>query len=237
MRTPSQNIDNLLNQAFENTNYLPQKLLLEDIDQGLYNFLKSFNLSLTIEDGTKKQVPVIFLTQEKWAEFQKNWKSLRNENNEEIGYPFLTLRRTGVKKGTSPQRYTIPNKKKFSFVKVPNFDGVLKGLDIYKVPQPTWVDCLYEFKFFTHYMEEVNSCYEMVLNEIFSSGEGYMNINGYYIGAMLDDPSEENNMNEILADRRFSINFPIKVHAKLVDPSKFEKVNSITKISINISEH
>jgi hypothetical protein len=237
MRTPSQNIDNLLNQAFENTNYLPQKLLLEDIDQGLYNFFKSFNLSLTIEDGTKKQVPVIFLTQEKWAEFQKNWKSLRNENNEEIGYPFLTLRRTGVKKGTSPQRYTIPNKKKFSFVKVPNFDGVLKGLDIYKVPQPTWVDCLYEFKFFTHYMEEVNSCYEMVLNEIFSSGEGYMNINGYYIGAMLDDPSEENNMNEILADRRFSINFPIKVHAKLVDPSKFEKVNSITKISINISEH
>jgi len=237
MRTPSQNIDNLLNQAFENTNYLPQKLLLEDIDQGLYNFFKSFNLSLTIEDGTKKKVPVIFLTQEKWAEFQKNWKSLRNENNEEIGYPFLTLRRTGVKKGTSPQRYTIPNKKKFSFVKVPNFDGVLKGLDIYKVPQPTWVDCLYEFKFFTHYMEEVNSCYEMVLNEIFSSGEGYMNINGYYIGAMLDDPSEENNMNEILADRRFSINFPIKVHAKLVDPSKFEKVNSITKISINISEH
>jgi len=237
MRTPSQNIDNLLNQAFENTNYLPQKLLLEDIDQGLYNFLKTFNLSLTIEDGTKKQVPVIFLTQEKWAEFQKNWKSLRNENNEEIGYPFLTLRRTGVKKGTSPQRYTIPNKKKFSFVKVPNFDGVLKGLDIYKVPQPTWVDCIYEFKFFTHYMEEVNSCYEMVLNEIFSSGEGYMNINGYYIGAMLDDPSEENNMNEILADRRFSINFPIKVHAKLVDPSKFEKVNSITKISINISEH
>jgi hypothetical protein len=236
MRTPSQNIDNLLNQAFENTNYLPQKLLLEDIDQGLYNFLKTFNLSLTIEDGTKKQVPVIFLTQEKWAEFQKNWKSLRNENNEEIGYPFLTLRRTGVKKGTSPQRYTIPNKKKFSFVKVPNFDGVLKGLDIYKVPQPTWVDCIYEFKFFTHYMEEVNSCYEMVLNEIFSSGEGYMNINGYYIGAMLDDPSEENNMNEILADRRFSINFPIKVHAKLVDPSKFEKVNSITKISINISE-
>jgi hypothetical protein len=237
MRTPSQNIDNLLNQAFKNTNYLPQKLLLEDIDQGLYNFFKSFNLSLTIEDGTKKKVPVIFLTQEKWAEFQKNWKSLRNENNEEIGYPFLTLRRTGVKKGTSPQRYTIPNKKKFSFVKVPNFDGVLKGLDIYKVPQPTWVDCLYEFKFFTHYMEEVNSCYEMVLNEIFSSGEGYMNINGYYIGAMLDDPSEENNMNEILADRRFSINFPIKVHAKLVDPSKFEKVNSITKISINISEH
>lgn len=237
MRTPSQNIDNLLNKAFENTNYLPQKLLLEDIDQGLYNFLKSFNLSLTIEDGTKKEVPVIFLTQEKWAEFQKNWKSLRNENNEEIGYPFLTLRRTGVKKGTSPQRYTIPNKKKFSFVKVPNFDGRLKGLDIYKVPQPTWVDCLYEFKFFTHYMEEVNSCYEMVLNEIFSSGEGYMNINGYYIGAMLDDPSEENNMNEILADRRFSINFPIKVHAKLVDPSKFEKVNSITKISINISEH
>lgn len=237
MRTPSQNIDNLLNKAFENTNYLPQKLLLEDIDQGLYNFLKSFNLSLTIEDGTKKEVPVIFLTQEKWAEFQKNWKSLRNENNEEIGYPFLTLRRTGVKKGTSPQRYTIPNKKKFSFVKVPNFDGRLKGLDVYKVPQPTWVDCLYEFKFFTHYMEEVNSCYEMVLNEIFSSGEGYMNINGYYIGAMLDDPSEENNMNEILSDRRFSINFPIKVHAKLVDPSKFEKVNSITKISINISEH
>lgn len=236
MPTPQQNIEKLLDEFSKNTNYLPQKLLLEDIDQGVFNFLKSFDLSLTIEDGTKKPVPVIFLTQEKWAEFQQNWKALRNENNEEIGYPFLTLRRTTVKKGTLPQRYTIPNKKKFSFIKVPNFDGRLKGLDIYKVPQPTWIDCTYEFKFFTHYMQDVNSCYELVLNEIFSSGEGYVNINGYYIPILLQDPSEENNMNEIAADRRFSINFPLLVHAKLVNPADFEKVNSITKVSINITE-
>ena len=39
--TPSQNIENLLNKAFENTNYLPQKLLLEDIDQAVYDFIKN----------------------------------------------------------------------------------------------------------------------------------------------------------------------------------------------------
>jgi hypothetical protein len=43
-------------------------------------------------------------------------------------------------------------------------------------------------------------------------------------------------MNEIAADRRFSINFPLLVHAKLVNPEDFEKVNSITKVSINITE-
>lgn len=236
MPTPQQNVEKILDEFSKNSNYLPQKLLLEDIDQGVFDFLKSFNLSITIEDGTKKNVPVIFLTQEKWAEFQKNWKFLRNENNEEIGYPFLTLRRTSVKKGSLPQRYTIPNKKKFSFIKVPNFDGRIKGLDIYKVPQPTWIDCTYEFKFFTHYMEDVNQCYELVLNEIFSSGEGYAKVNGYYVPILLQDPSEENNMNEISSDRRFSINFPLLVHTKLVNPADFEKVNAITKVSINISE-
>ena len=117
MGTPNQNINKNLNQEFENTNFLPQKLLLEDIDQAVYDFLKNFHLSMDIEDGTKKEVPIIYLTQEKWAEFQKNWKALRNENNEEIGYPFMTLRRKSVKKGTLPTRYTIPNKKKFTFVK------------------------------------------------------------------------------------------------------------------------
>ena len=234
--TPNQNIENLLNKSFENTNFLPQKLLLEDIDQVVYDFIKNHDLSIEIEDGTKKQVPVIFLTQEKWAEFQKNWKALRNENNEEIGYPFMTISRKSVKKGTLPQRYTIPNKKKFNFVKVPNFDGRLKGYDLYKIPQPTWIDCQYECKFFTHYMQDVNTCYELMINKIFSSGEGYAYTNGYYVPILLQDPTEENNMNEIAADRRFSITFPFLVHTKLVDPKDFEKVNSITKISINIQE-
>lgn len=236
MGTPNQNINKNLNQEFENTNFLPQKLLLEDIDQAVYDFLKNFHLSMDIEDGTKKEVPIIYLTQEKWAEFQKNWKALRNENNEEIGYPFMTLRRKSVKKGTLPTRYTIPNKKKFTFVKVPNFDGRLKGFDIYKVPQPTWIDCEYEFKFYTHYMQDVNKCYELVINEIFSSGEGYAKTNGYFIPILLQDPSEENNMNEIDADRRFSIIFPLIVHSKLVNPENFIKVNAVTKISINIEE-
>ena len=234
--TPNKNIDDLLNKAFENTNFLPQKLLLEDIDQAVYDFIKKQGLSIEIEDGTQKEVPVVFLTQEKWAEFQKNWKALRNENNEEIGYPFITITRKSVKKGTLPQRYTIPNKKKFTFVKVPNFDGRLKGYDLYKIPQPTWIDCQYDCKFFTHYMQDVNKCYELMINKVFSSGEGYAYTNGYFIPIMLQDPTEENNMNEISADRRFSITFPFMVHTKLIDPTDFQKVKSITKISVNIQE-
>jgi hypothetical protein len=229
-------INNLLDENFKNNDYLPKKLLLEDIDAGVFEYIKSLNLSLTDPDDKMIQVPVIFLAQERWAEFKLNWKNLKDESGEEINMPFLTLRRMHVKPGENPLKRTIPVKKKFNFIKVPIIEGNLMNYELYKIPQPPRVDVQYEMRFFTHYMQDTNKSYETMIADGFSDGQGYMKINGYDIPLMLEDPSEENTTDDIAADRKYQIIFPLKVYGKLVDPTNFERVKTVNKIMINISE-
>lgn len=230
------NINNLLDKNFENNDYLPKKLFLEDLDGGVMRHIKELDLTIANPDDVMVKVPVIFLTQERWAEFKMNWKYLTDESGTEINMPFMTIRRTNVKQGEHPLKRTIPKKKKFTFAKVPIFDGTLKGYDLYKIPQPPRVDIQYELRFFTHYMQDTNKSYEKMIADGFSDGQGYMKINGYDIPLMLGEPSEDNTVDDINADRRFQIIYPLSVHGKIVDPANFQKVKAVTKIQINITE-
>ena len=148
------NINKRLDENYKNTNYLPQKLLLEDVDGGMRDFI--VDIGITVKDAKDKtsKVPVIFLTQERWAEFKMNWKFLKDESGEET----------------------------------------------------------------------------------YSDGQGYMKINGYDIPSVLGDPSEDNTVDSIDADRYFQLVYPLTVHSRIVDPNKFERVQTITKISIEIQE-
>lgn len=229
------NIGKLLDGEFENHAFLPQKLELEDMDKGLYDYLKSLNLTIQDETGNSRHVPIVYNTQELWAERRMNWKSMRSEYGEELTRPFLVLTRTGVKKGVSPLRRTIPVKKKFTFLKVPTFDGTLKGYTIYKIPQPTWVDTVYELVLVTTYVMDTNSFYESMLSNAYSNGQVYMNINGYPISTIIEDPSETRE-EDLASEKVYEVTFPITVRGKIVDPTQFEKVNTINKIQIKISE-
>ena len=219
------NINNFLNKNYKNFDFLPQHLLLEDMDDGVLSFIKSLEISVQDEQANVRTVPVIFLTQERWAEFRNNFKYLRDEAGQEITMPFMTLRRKGVKPGENPiKRSTIPKKKTFTYLKVATFDGLIKGFDVYKVPQPPRVDIDFELRFFSHYMEDTNVYYEQIIANTFSDKEAYVNINGYPIFMEMSDPSEENTVDDIEADRRFSIVVPMTLHGKIVDPRLWEKV-------------
>lgn len=228
------NVDRLLDSNFNNFNFLPNKILIEDIDMSLFNSINDFNLSLLNERNENRKVPIVWATQELWAERKQNFGSLENENGTEIGRPFMVLYRTAIKDGTAPSKFTIPKNKKFKYVQVPNFDGTLKGLDIYKIPQPAYVDLEYSLVFETHYQQHVNKFYELI-HSISSDRQYYLKVNGYDIASMFEDSSESNTL-EINSEMTFQVIFPIKVLGKIVDPTNFEKVQSITKIAINIVE-
>jgi hypothetical protein len=230
------NIGKNLDKQFENFNYLPQKLAIEDLSMGFKLFLESQNFSVIMKNGTERKVPIIYISQELWAERKSNWKEMRNEKGEEITRPFIALIRTAVKKGTAPVKSTIPNKKRFSFVKVPTFDGTIKGYDLYKIPQSTYVDIEFDVKFISHFTEDVDDFYEMMLDRAYSSGQGYMNINGSYIATKLGEISDESSLDDIIVERVYQISAPVTILGKIVDPTNFEKVNTIKKISIKISE-
>lgn len=229
------NIGNNLDEDFENHAFLPQKLTLEDMDKGLNDFIKNLNLTVMDETGNSRVVPIIFNTQELWAERRMNWKSMRSEYGEELTRPFMVLTRTSVKPGTSPLKRTVPVKKKFTFLKVPTFDGTLKGYVLYKIPQPTYVDITYELVFVSTYVSDVNEYYTTLIRDGYSDLQGYMKINGYYVSSRLEDSSETRE-EEMASERVYEVAFPITVHGKLVDPTKFEKVNVINKIQIKIYE-
>jgi hypothetical protein len=231
-----QNINDSLDKQFKNNTYLPKKLLLEDIDQGVVDYINSLNICTINHEGNLTKIPLVFLNQERWAEFKMNWKLLKDESGEEVSLPFMAIKRTSVKPGEHPLKRTIPNKKNFLFIKVPTFNGTLKGYEVYKIPQPPRVDVQYELRFLTHYIQDTNISYERMIMDGFSDGQGYMFINGYYIPLTLTDPSEENTMDDIQADRKFQILFPLTVFGKLVDPTNFERQETITKIKLKITE-
>jgi hypothetical protein len=187
------------------------------------------------ETGNSRAVPLIFNSQELWAERRMNWKSMRSEYGEELTRPFLVLTRTAVKKGTSPLKRTVPVNKKFTWLKVPTFDGTLKGYVLYKVPQPTWVDVVYDLVFVTTYIEDSNQYYHTLLSDTYGDGQAYLNINGHWISTVIEDPSETR-QEDMSSEKVYEVSFPITVHGKLVDPRHFEKVNAINKIQIKISE-
>lgn len=230
------NIGKNLDKEFENHNYLPQRLNIEDMSLGLKQFIENQNLSVIMETGISKKVPVIYVAQELWAERKNNWREMRSEYGEEVIRPYMAIIRTAVKRGTAPIRYTVPNRKTFKFLKVPTFDGTLKGFDIYKIPQPVYVDIEFELKFVSHYMEDIDDFYEMILHKTYASGQGYLKINGYDIASKIGEPSDESSVDEISAERIHQISVPITVLGKIIDPTEFEKVNAIKKISIKISE-
>ena len=57
----NRNINTLLNNEFKNHDYLPQRLLLEDLDIGAFEFIKSLNISEDDENGNNIVVPFQFL--------------------------------------------------------------------------------------------------------------------------------------------------------------------------------
>ena len=229
------NIGRMLDSDFENHAFLPQKLELVDFDSGLTDFIKKINITVVDETGNSRAVPIVFNSQELWAEKRMNWKSMRSEYGEELTRPFMVLTRKGVKQGTSPLKRTIPVKKKFTFLRVPTFDATLKGYFLYKIPQPTYVDIEYELVFVTTYVDDVNRYYSGFLRDTYSDLQGYMHINGYHISSKLGDPSETRE-NDFASEKIYEVTFPITVFGKLVDPTKFEKINTINKIQIQITE-
>ena len=114
-------------------------------------------------------------------------------------------------------------------------DGTLKGYFLYKIPQPTYVDIQYELVFVSAYVQDINSYYVKLIRDFYSDGQGYMSINGYPIASVIEDQSETRE-EDLASERIYEVTFPITVYGKLVDPTKFEKVNTINKIQIKISE-
>ena len=201
--------------------FLPKGVLEEDMDQSFIDFTnsdKGFSISV---DG--KKVPVIFLTIQRWTEFSKTWQFSDKYKNIEL--PFITIvRKPDIQQGQNQAGlWNIPGNRTYTYYKVPTFDGVRKGIDLYKVPQPTSVDLTYEVRLFTNRMKDLNK-FNRVIQRAFQSRQCYLTVNGHPMPLHLETIGDESNIDDF-ENRRFYVQmFEMKLLGYILDEDDFEVI-------------
>jgi len=215
--------------------YLPKSVFPEDMDQSFIEFLDSDKrVSISI-DGAK--VPVIFLTIQRWIEFTKTWKFTDEYKNIEM--PFISVvRRPDIQQGQNQAGlWNIPGNRTYTFMKVPTWDGIRQGVDLYKVPQPTSVDIIYEVRLFTNRMKDLNK-FSRAIQKSFQSRQCYINVNGHPMPLYLETISDESNIDAFEGKRFYVLMFEIRMAGYILDEEDFEVVPTINRtiVTLEINE-
>ena len=112
-------IEELMRLTDVSTKYLPRTILLEDLDQSLFDYVNDTGMKLIIDN---KIVPPFYLDNDRWGEFSKTWKFVDNDKN--VPTPYITVRRIDKQKGTRlGTKYRIPQPRKFRYMDVPILDN------------------------------------------------------------------------------------------------------------------
>ena len=215
--------------------FLPKGVLEEDMDQAVVDFVDSENgFSLTV-DGNK--VPVIFLTIQRWTEFSKTWQFSDKYKNIEL--PFITVvRKPDIQQGQNQAGlWNIPGGRTYTYIKVPTWDGIRKGVDLYKVPQPTPVDMQYEIRIFTNKMKDLNK-FNRIIQRAFQSRQCYINVNGHPMPLHLESIGDESNIDDF-ENRRFYVQlFETKLLGYILDEDDYQVVPTPnrTMIAMEVQE-
>ena len=219
-------LDDVANQG----TYLPKGILHEDMDGEMINYVDNdVDISLAGE-----KVPVIFLSIQRWAEFTKTWEY--SDINKNIKLPFITIvRKPDPQVGTNyAGSFNIPGRPTFTYMKIPTWDGNIKGYDIYKIPQPISVDITYEVRLFCNRMRDLNKMNRKILTS-FSAGEKYIRVNGHPIPLMLDSIGDESVITN-LDERKYYVQlYTIKMLGYLLDEDDFVVTPAVNR-AINFYE-
>jgi hypothetical protein len=221
----------LVLQSDENTTYLPRAIKIEDIDVSFFDKVENGSLSIII-DG--KKLPVIFMTNERWGEFERTWQY--QDDDKLLLTPFITIKRTDKQPGTIYGGiFTVANRKTFSYVDVPTLENGYYIFTRYKIPQPVPIDLTYEVTLFSKYQEDVNAFDELMMTR-FAPRQEYINVYGHYFPVVRESIKTTDDVDDIDGNRMYKTSYEIKVMGYLQNPEEFEitKTAKFTKVEIGI---
>jgi hypothetical protein len=207
--------------------YFPKSIKLEDIDSGVYNYVVSKKIEIN-----GRAIPAIYLSFEKWSQFQKTWKYTDADRN--VDYPLIVIRRRQIAQ-TSEGRNRIPGYTSITY-RLPTYSKSGVVYKLYKIPQPVKVDISYELRIISNYMSDINIVNEAILKH-FASIQAYLSIENHYMPLSIqsiEDASEELNAKD---ERILQTIYNLKINASLIDESEFEIKDSPTTVTVvNIVE-
>ena len=214
----------ILDGISDNGTFLPRGISEEDMDESFIEFVNN-GLSISI-DGEK--VPVLFLTIQRWSEFSKTWSF--TDKYKDIKFPFITIvRKPDIQVGQNQAGlWNIPVNRTYTYMKVPTWDGIREGVDLYKIPQPTSVDISYEVRIFTNRMKDLNK-FNSKIQKSFNSRQSYINVKGNPMPVHLENINDESNIDDF-ENRRFYVQlFEMKLLGYLLDEDDFEVIPTINR--------
>ena len=217
----------ILDDISSNGTFLPRGVNEEDMDEAFLDFFENDKRVYLSLDGRK--IPAIFLTIQRWSEFTKTWKFTDEYRN--IDLPFITIvRQPDIQQGQNQAGlYNIPPYRTYTYMKVPTWDGIRKGIDLYKIPQPVSVDITYNVRLFTNRMKDINK-FNGLIQKAFQSRQCYITVKGHPMPLILESISDESNINEFEETRFYVQNFEIKLMGYLVDEEDFEVVPTLNRV-------
>ena len=210
----------------QNKQFLPREVDIDDLDKGFVDFVGD-DLQIVIEG---ENVPVHFLTLQRWNEFAKTWKTSDKYKNMKI--PFVSIvRKPNPETGTNPADFKIPVRKNFPYMQIPVWDGNRKGADVYGIPNPVGVDMMYTVRFFTFRMRELNKLTKKVL-QTFASAQAYVNIKGHYFPIMLEGIGDESQVDDLNGKRFYVQSYDMRLMGYIVDTEEFEVKPAINRLFV-----
>jgi hypothetical protein len=211
--------------------YLPKSIFYEDIDKSFLEFIDNI---LEIEVKGEK-VPVMFLTITKWAEFSETWDFSDKFKN--IKMPFITVvRQPDIQVGTNQAGiWNIPGHQLYTYMKVPNGEGGRKGIDTYKIPQPTSVDVTYDVRLFCNRMKDLNLFHKKI-QITFNSRQYYITVKGHPMPIHLEKISDESQKDDFDKRRFYVQTFEMKILGYILDEDDFELLPTINRGNISFTE-
>jgi hypothetical protein len=228
-------ITQLLNNTDVKTVYLPHKIGLKDLHRGFFNFVNEGELKINVsgyDENQQKNVPTIYLSNEKWGEFSKTWQYVDKDKN--LLTPFITVRRTSKAKGThSGERYLVPQRKAFKYYDVPTLDNGEIIVTRYKIPQPTTIDLMFDVKLFTKYQSDLDT-FDETYFKAFASGQAYCNVNGHLLPIMLDATDEPSSIEDANGQRMYVSSYSLKLMGYILDDKDFVITKTYRKVLTEI---
>lgn len=223
-------IEELMIKSDTKTNYLPKSIGYKDLDQAVFDFIANKDMKIVI-DG--KDVPVIFLTNERWAEFSKTWQYVDLDKN--LLTPFITVVRTGEGEGTRlGRRWNVAQRRSFRYLDVPILDeGEVINLR-FKVPEPTNVDLTYDVRLFTKFQNDVNIFDETTVR-VFSSRQAYTFVKGNPMPIIHEAQTNQGStVQDAKGDRMYIKQHTIKILGFIHSDKDFQIVKTTRLPNINV---
>ena len=208
---------------------------LRDIDETIVYYFNNVIKPSVLQNGTRKNVPIIYGSPERWAAVQKD--GFYRDKNGKIQAPLIMYKRDSIEKNrtlgnkmdaNNPTNFGI-FKKKFSKKNVYDRFSLLNNRDeveeYYGVIIPDYVNLTYSCIVFTDYVEQMNKIVESIN---FASDAYWGDPEKFSFRAMIDNYNTVTELNQG-EDRKVRTEFQINMLGHIVSDSINAQLNGQNK--------